>query len=167
MDLQAFINSSTGNLNTAKRAQEIQNVGRNHSAVARCLERYLKHEAAAKIERYQSSSPVGVSRLETLTRVGNLSARQPADSDPKPESAPAGLAPCPGEEHPQPRSTKYARLAEESLGLAHWELTSYVWSIDNLASDLAAAMRRSCRFLATLYSSPFRRPILSLSCHLL
>ena len=63
MDLQAFINSSTGelrfDLDTAKRAQDIQTVGRNHYAVAQCLERHLKHKAAANIERYQTSGPSG------------------------------------------------------------------------------------------------------------
>lgn len=51
---------------------------------------------------------------------------------------------APFSSHTKTRAKKtFAGFIEGALNMAHWDLTEYSWSLENLALDIAPAMARS------------------------
>ncbi|KAK4153156.1 hypothetical protein C8A00DRAFT_15586 [Chaetomidium leptoderma] len=127
MALECFADSSGAwphDFDAWKQSYDIDQTAGLHRMATRHLEGHLRYKAAAELERF------------------NLSDMAVADR----EVPSTELASPPGRLHPRPKLTK-AQFAEAGLDMAYWDMTEYLWTLENLKKDLHPALGRSSRFL--------------------
>jgi hypothetical protein len=81
----------------------------------------------------------------------NLSVWVPSDANIVDET-PASTELCAGRGRPRQKPpTTPAEYVQGGLENIHWDLTEYLWSLENLAENLSSAGNRSARFFAARY----------------